>query len=398
MLRAASISVLALLALVGFSRWAASAELASMPPIDRFNYVVGTQTIGASYQFTSQPRLVETAQAILDMGSNVLKFRLAGMRKKGDGDTGLHTLTELARDDAANRAVLQMPFAYYVIWTYTSEGGNWRGGYAQADQAKEYKEFYEFACYLLRTFNRSDKTFFLGHWEGDWMLRGLGNRTDEDKVTPAAIQGMIDWLNVRQRALDDAKRDTPHQNVAMFHYTEANLVTLARQGRKTVANDVLPKTNVDYVSYSSYDTQHSPAQLKASLDYLESKLPNKPGIAGKRVFIGEFGFPAEKYPPAKQDEMSRQVMRAGLEWGCPLVLYWEMYNNEVDKSGKQRGFWLIDDHGMKQPIYETHQRFYQQARQYLKDFQKSHVRLPSDDEFRREAVKWLDGNTNPSGK
>jgi len=43
---------------------------------EAFNYIVGTQTIGATYQFTEESVLVETAQAILDMGSNLLKFTM----------------------------------------------------------------------------------------------------------------------------------------------------------------------------------------------------------------------------------------------------------------------------------------------------------------------------------
>jgi hypothetical protein len=50
-----------------------------LSPADRFNYVVGTQTIGAGYQFTQEPRLIETAEAIRDMGPSVIKFKLAGM-------------------------------------------------------------------------------------------------------------------------------------------------------------------------------------------------------------------------------------------------------------------------------------------------------------------------------
>jgi len=73
------------------------------------------------------------------------------------------------------------------------------------------------------------------------------------------------------------------------------------------------------------------------------------------VFIGEYGFAAQGITPKEQDVRTRQVMRAGLKWGCPFVLYWEMYNNEVGKSGDQTGFWLIDDHNTKQPVYFTHQ-------------------------------------------
>ena len=45
--------------------------------IDRNNYVIGTQTFGARYQFTNKSRIVETSQAILDMGSNILKFLMS---------------------------------------------------------------------------------------------------------------------------------------------------------------------------------------------------------------------------------------------------------------------------------------------------------------------------------
>jgi len=41
--------------------------------------------------------------------------------------------------------------------------------------------------------------------------------------------------------------------------------------------------------------------------------------------------------PQEQDNLSRRVMRAGLEWGCPFVLYWEMYNNEV-RDGRHADF------------------------------------------------------------
>src|SRR3989339_1932582 len=41
-----------------------------------FNYVIGTQTIGARYKFTDEPVLIETANQILAMGSNIIKFAL----------------------------------------------------------------------------------------------------------------------------------------------------------------------------------------------------------------------------------------------------------------------------------------------------------------------------------
>jgi hypothetical protein len=73
-------------------------------------------------------------------------------------------------------------------------------------------------------------------------------------------------------------------------------------------------------------------------------------------------------------------MRTGLGWGCPFVLYWEVYNNEV-RDGRQRGFWLIDDIGRKQPVYLTLQQYYQNARVWVTDFLRQQQRLPSLMEF-----------------
>jgi len=358
--------------------------------LDRLNWCIGTQTFGAAYRFTRETRLVETAQAILDMGSNVLKFGLEKNyfgpgRNVDDPDPRVHSLAELAAYEPSHRRVLDMPFAYYIIWAYGFTPGWWSEGFSVADQKLEYDEMRALAAHLLTTYSGSGKTFYLGHWEGDWHLRPSLNPADA--VKPEAIEGMIDWLNVRQRAIDDAKRDVPHQAVEIYGYCEVNLVRIAMEGRQSVTTDVVPRTTMDYVSYSSYD---SGLDLIPALDYIESKLPPKPGIPGKRVWIGEYGFPAFAHSPSEQDRLSRQVMRAGLAWGCPFVLYWEMYNNEVGKDGAQRGFWLIDDKGDKQPVYETHHAYYQWARHWATDFRAREGRLPTFDEFREAAVAYLD--------
>ena len=157
-----------------------------------------------------------------------------------------------------------------------------------------------------------------------------------------------------------------------------------------MANEVIPHTNVDFVSYSSYDTtnQHT-AELGKVLDYIESKLPLKPAIKGKRVWVGEYGFPAEHHSPEQQNEKSRDVMKAALRWGCPFVLYWEMYNNEV-KDGKQRGFWLIDDKNVKQPVYYTHRRLCEWGRRFVADAIKTTKSPPSFDQYRHAAIEFLD--------
>jgi hypothetical protein len=114
----------------------------------------------------------------------------------------------------------------------------------------------------------------------------------------------------------------------------------------------------------------------------------KAGLPEKRVFIGEYGFPADHYSPHDQDELARRVMRTGLAWGCPFVLYWEIYNNAVT-DGRQRGFWLIDDKGRAQPVYFTLLHYYQKARVWVGDFLRQRQRLPTTMEFGPIAAQWL---------
>ncbi len=364
-----------------------SASPAPPAELQAFNYAVGTQTFGPKYQFADKPWLVETAEAIREMGANVIKFKLGDSIRRGARPENIRTLRDVAACDPAAKAVLDMPFGHCLLWAYPLA----RGRSEPDGQSARDEEVYDLCCYLLKTYDGTRKTFYLGHWEGDWEIRGRAGSIEDP--TPERIADKIRWLSRRQQAVDDAKRDTPHHGVEVFCYAEANLVRDAMQGRPAMANEVIPHTQIDFVSYSSYDTSNgkdAAIEVPKALDYLESKLPPKPAIKGKRVWIGEYGYPAIRYAPQEQAARTQQLIRTALQWGCPFVLYWEMYNNELDKDGKQRGFWLIDDKGVKQPVYYLHQRFLRWARGYVAETVKRSHRLPTFDEYRRKAVEFLD--------
>jgi hypothetical protein len=368
------------------------------PPATEPNLTIGTQTFGASYQFTEQPKLVETAVAMQAMGATVIKFQL-GHRYFGengnipDENPAIRSLTDLARDEPSHRKVLDMPFRHIVLWAHclgNRQLPSWQGreGFTAAERETEYREIKALTAHLLKTYSGTGKTFYLGHWEGDGWLRRSVHPENDARVTPEAIAGFTEWLNLRQRAVDDAKRETTFDGVQVWHYTEVNHVWLAVEGRPALVNTILPNTTVDLVSYSSYDTAQDPAKLKAALNYIQTQLPPKDGITGRRVFIGEYGFPTCRHTPAEQDRLTRNLLAAALEWGCPLALYWELYNNEVE-DGEQRGFWMIDDKGVRQPVYHTHHQFYAAARDYAALYRRENHSLPDHNAFRRWAVEWL---------
>lgn len=356
-----------------------AAPVTTQLALDRYNYVIGTQTIGASYQFTPAPRLVETASRIRELGAHVIKFSITP-----SGSPNNQSLAEVAEKDAVVRQVLDMPFSQVILWALPQATRN--SLFENRTLPIEYQQIYDLTIFLRTTYKGSRREFYLGNWEGDWELTHVG--THEPNAND--VEAMIEWARTRQRAVDDAKRSTPDSDVGVFYYIEVNRVHDAQVGKTRVSNAVLPMANPDFVSYSSYDAldDQSMQQLRSSLDYLQSKLSAKAGLPERRVFIGEFGFPASHYTPEQQDELSKQVMLAGLAWGCRFVLYWEFYNNEVEK-GIQKGFWMVDDKGIKQPIYFSLENYYRSANAFVRDFGETHHRLPLEREFDNAAKTWL---------
>ena len=309
--------------------------------------IIGTQAIGASYHFTSDAPVVEQAKRILAMGSKMIKMSV----KENEG--------------GVLDSILAMPFDTYFFW-WRSDGAIWENGLSESDKAAEYKATYEFTKKLLTTNPLIKRTYYLGHWEGDWYLINPNNPTEP---SPKRIQGMIDWLNIRQKAVEDARNNVGLNNtlVRVYHYSEVNRVRDAMLHNKDrVVNKVLPNANVDYVSYSSYDVQQESAEvISETLNYIEDKLPKKEGITGRRVFIGECGIQAKAvgYDPEKHEKINRDIFVKFLQAGVPYILYWEMYNNEV-VDGVQEGFWLINDKDEKQPLYYTLEALYSAQKEF----------------------------------
>ena len=70
------------------------------------------------------------------------------------------------------------------------------------------------------------------------------------------------------------------------------------------------------------------------------------------------------------------------------MLYWELYDNE-GTSEKPGGFWLIDERNQKQPIWHTHRRYFEWARQHVHEVTVKSGSPPDEAAFRREAAAYL---------
>ena len=367
--------------------------------VDRYNYILGTHTIGAHYQFTDKTRLVETAEVIQGMGSNILKFRFGPSFSKrnyaGPNPGQYDRLVDLAAHEPSFRAVFEMPFYYYFMWVAPMQPAKWgdADGFTRKDALITYREIYDFVTYLLKTYRGSGKHFYLGHWEGDWLLvRDYDAQMDP---IPHRVENMIKWLIVRQKAVDDAKRDNPDTDVQVFHYCEVNQVMKGLKGQKCLTTEVLPHVSVDYVSYSAYDAQQNAAtNLPAALDFIEKHLPAKPELSGKRVWIGEFGFKAKSHSPAAQQARSLEFAELAIQWGCPFVLHWQLYDNEF-KDGAYNGFWLINDKGEEQPLFHALTDYFNAGRRAVASSVQQTGQVPDADSYRQQAQEWLPAANAP---
>ncbi|WP_439130896.1 hypothetical protein [Polaribacter sp.] len=427
MKKRAPIFFIVLLFILGAGMYVAISAFNSKGPekidsiLEAYNYAIGTQTVGSKYKFTEETMLVETAKQIKNMGSNLLKFSMHpryctenyGLPKNDK----ITSLTKLATLEPSVKHVLDMDFKFYHIWVYgfsqysTEPEGKkddtaqikFINGYPKEYEEALYKEIYEFTAYLLNTYNNSGKVFYLGNWEGDWHLR-----SDYKRDNPANLKtlaGMTKWAKVRQKAIDDAKKNISHENVEVYHYIEVNLVrkALNEPEGNFVINRIVNKVNPDYVSYSSYDATNPfkneeslSKNLKKSLNFMESQLSPKQNLPqGKRVWIGEYGNPSIKFDDKTQNLRSIWTIKAALEWGTPFILYWEMYNNEIKKETQEQvGYWLIDDKGKKQPIWYTHHNFYEEGKLFIKNYIKENGKTPDFNTFSKNAVNFKSLNPN----
>ncbi len=362
--------------------------------VEAWPHVLGSQEFGPQYSFGETGiRVLDYARATLQQGNRVVKFRL-NPKKYATEDgftamTGINTLTKLVRDQPEVKAVLDLPLTDFLFWTVTNNYSEWQNdanidslGLKPAVQQAIYDEMKELATYLLTTYNGTGKRFYLGNWEGDWML--ATGYTDPTQIPQNRIQAMIDWANIRQKAIDDAKAATPHSNVQVWYYLEMNKVDWMRDGLPCVANSVIPAlTKLDMISVSSYTLIKnngdlaSQTRFNSDLNTIQALLAAKPNpaITGSRLIIGEYGW---TYDPAKSygtsltafAQQHLNTVRRFLQWqGGTLrfILQWQFFNLQAG-DGDATKLAQIDQNKLYTPLYYLHENFYRSMRRWLDDY------------------------------
>ncbi len=388
-------------------------EMANNPPghpLETYNHILGTQQIGTQYSFgESGRRVLDAARAVYRQGANVYKLSISKNYAQQNGvpiNPEIDTLTELVRDEPSLRAVFDMPFKDLLFWCSSFSVPNimaraTANGLPDAQQQLIYDEIYDLTVHLLETYNGTGRRFYVGNWEGDWVLATLGSQNPETDITPARIQTMVDWAKIRQQAIDDAKTQTTHSNVEVWYYLEMNRGDWAIDERPCVVNSVMPQLEkLDFVSYSAYSSKNlGRTQTHAILDKIRDALrPIDPALpdylkpTGERLIIGEYGYFQGASDPYTQTYQYVDEIENFLTWGPPrFILMWEFFWEEDAGNGLPKNMHMINSKNELHPLYHLHESYYRQMQQWLEDYVETNSHFPSSAAYRDQALLKVGG-------
>jgi hypothetical protein len=348
--------------------------------------VIGATHVRGNYYLTEKDYLNEGADAILEMGSRVIKVWFYSDRHEHPQDIyrfnsdwrEVDSLVEGAKQPYY-KELFSKPFSAYmlVVTALGRPGGYWYAGITQQQALDEKQQFYELTKYLLETYQGTGKTFILQHWEGDWMTRRHTDRKAD--VDPQTHKNMIRWLNARQAGVNKAREECGVNGVNVYHATEVNNVLRSvEHGQANIVNAVLPYTNVDLVTYSAYDSiflaiDGRDEAFGRCVQYIKDHLPPSAVFGDDSVFIGEYGVPENEFTSVQLQTVVKNTVETSLEMNCPWIVYWQLYCNElknpsksgsynvkeadgnyshlIDSNDDARGFWLIRQDGSKTWVY-----------------------------------------------
>lgn len=327
---------------------------------NNFSEIVGATHVAGKYHLTDKPFLLEGADQLLALGTRLGKFWFIPHGAKND--YRWNSKWENARDfvDLAKTQYFQelfrKPFRTFVLEAHCREDDGWRNEQPENYYQNLSDRFEAITRYLYETYSTVKVDFVLQHWEGDWLLRGRGGETWDlpPKDAKVLCERMQRWLAARQAGVTrgrSARREQCQCNV--FHAAEVNRVADAWKGIPTMVRDVLPKVELDLVSYSCYDGMKDPITLWKCLGEIRRNI-KLTGAAGQNgLYIGEIGIP-ENEQPEKLAERWDKWLAVALAAKVRYIIHWQLYCNELAKTEEKppikdlksvRGFWLIKPDG-----------------------------------------------------
>ena len=224
--------------------------------------------------------------------------------------------------------------------------------------------------FLYREFGDKPKTIILANSEADEKLLEIMNYTGSPQ---RAIDTLTQWTNTRFQALDEVRKSYPKARLQIFHAFEIKLVNLriVKRGARfqkvalkqgsyeqgwCALEHVVPNVVFDLLSYSAYESANSPfetwesdtdpqetvTRLRRDLERIRTHSEGSLSPLGRRrfgkdfVMIGELGYARDQFEHLPTGPLLPRLyyaLKTVLEWGCPYVVLWQVYDSPRD-AGK----------------------------------------------------------------
>ncbi len=259
----------------------------------------------------SVDRLNWAADKVAEIGSRTIRVAMPGA-VYGLPDAG--DLAQVAASPAYDRLFSDPRFKTYLL-TAASTGAfldseySWTDGYTQAEYDATRAEIGRLGDYLLGNPKYAGKTFIILNWEADnAIILYREKRTIWDAFTG--------WIESRADGVRDARNRNPNSQARLFSGFEFSQVRTSEGSpcgapvadpiredplkNRCAVDYIAPRVNVDYYSYSSWQTVNERLNapnvsykdtFKRDLSFALAKIREKrPEVQERNFIIGEFGI------------------------------------------------------------------------------------------------------------
>ncbi len=340
------------------------AQTVPLPPTQRADRV-GIYNWGvdyAAYPGGTLDRLNWAADKVATLGSRTIRVALPGdsyllnLPRTSD-------LAQIAASAPYEKLFSDPRFQTYLLTAYSASDmqNQWSDGFSTAEAQATREEFRRLGEYLLSQPRSADKTFILLNWEGDNAMEAFANKQSIWDAYTA-------WIQARADGVKAARQRFPTSAVKLFSGLEFNLVR-TKQGatcgkpvtdrlqqeplkNRCVIDYVAPRVDVDYYSYSAWQTVLGAAMKKSNLkDALNEDLNfalhhvrvGKLTMKERNFILGEYGFLrsywGENAAANLVNEMFEAV-EAPNAFQVSYAIFWQIIDNAPTYLGGDDGFGL----------------------------------------------------------
>jgi uncharacterized protein (TIGR03437 family) len=308
-----SLFIIALSASLNFQQQKAGAQPAQsseVPPrplerADRFGVYNWNVNDSPFTDDGTNDRLNWAANKVAETGSRTIRVFIGARDDYRVNPPGAPNLVQIAQSPAYDKLFRDPRFKTYLLTAYSAGAGasDWYDGFTAYEYARERDEIKRLGEHLLDNPAFANKTFIVLNWEGDAAISS--NKS-------VVWDYYVNWVRARVEGVKLARSRYPTSNVLFFSGLEYSRVR--RNGKpcgspadnpvredplkhRCVVDYVAPQVEVDYYSYSSWQTiVENPnvslkQRYKTDMSYGLSKIKaSRPEITDRNFIIGEFGY------------------------------------------------------------------------------------------------------------